>query len=120
VELTGCLQRNHIYLYWTSGCNNWLREHMSGNPLPQVVTWCPKTLQIWNKNGFRISLPNLFTQNTKYLPKPNVHTMFCKNGTQISIHLEQASKIYVDQNCRITLSLLTNTINLESPPIYFS
>jgi hypothetical protein len=58
-----------------------------------------------------------------YSPKPQVHTIYCKNGTKRVLHLDQAAKVRVDTKCHVKLEKNTITsdsiVSLANEPMYY-
>jgi hypothetical protein len=56
-------------------------------------------------------------------PKPQVHTIYSKNGKKKVLHLDQASKVRVDTNCHVKLEKHTitsdNIVSLANEPLYY-
>ena len=105
VALASCVQRNHVYM-----CD---RHQVLGNDLADT---CLGALQIRSEPGVqkhcrfeRKIVQELVYQTSDldhliYSPQPQVHTMYCKNGTRKVLHLDQATKVRVDTNCHVKLT----------------
>jgi hypothetical protein len=59
-----------------------------------------------------------------YSPKPQVHTIYCKNGIKTVLHLDQEAKVRVDTNCHVMLEKHTTTpdsiVSLANEPLYYN
>lgn len=124
-DLANCVQRNHVYL-----CD---KQHVVKHDLSST---CLGSLYLRMEAGVRQHCKferrpvqeTVFqltdTDHLVYSPELQTSTIFCRNGSQETVHLGLTTKIHVPENCYVKFAkhtiYSTSTSRFSAPPLQYA